>query len=141
MFIVGGNGSGKSTLLNMLTGLYPPRSGSVHLNGQETESPRHRSLFSAIFYDFHLFDRFYGLENIDADRVNNLLGLMQLGDKVQFDGDRFSTLDLSTGQRKRLAMVSAMMEDKPIYMFDEWAADQDPHFRKYFYETLLPSFK
>ena len=141
VFIVGGNGSGKSTLMKMLTGLYPVRSGTVFLNGEEIGAARCRSLFSAIFYDFHLFDRLYGLEDIDADRVNDLLRLMRLEDKVQFDGDRFSTLDLSTGQRKRLAMVAAMMEDKPIYMFDEWAADQDPHFRKYFYETLLPSFR
>ncbi len=141
VFIVGGNGSGKSTLMKMLTGLYPVRSGAVFLNGEDIGAARCRSLFSAIFYNFHLFDQLYGLENIDADRVNDLLRLMQLEEKVQFDGDRFSTLDLSTGQRKRLAMVAAMMEDKPICMFDEWAADQDPQFRKYFYETLLPSFK
>ena len=141
VFIVGGNGSGKSTLLNLLTGLYPPRSGTVFLNGEEIGAARCRSLFSAIFYDFHLFDRLYGLEDIDADRVNNLIRLMQLEEKVRFDGDRFSTLDLSTGQRKRLAMVAAIMEDKPICMFDEWAADQDPEFRQYFYEALLPSFK
>ncbi len=141
VFIIGGNGSGKSTLLNLLTGLYPPRSGTVFLNGEEIGAARCRSLFSAIFYDFHLFDRLYGLEDIDADRVNNLIRLMQLEEKVRFDGDRFSTLDLSTGQRKRLAMVAAIMEDKPICMFDEWAADQDPEFRQYFYEALLPSFK
>ncbi len=141
VFITGGNGSGKSTLVNMLTGLYPAWSGTVFLNGEETEIVRCRSLFSAIFYDFHLFDQLYGLEDVDANHVNDLLRLMQLDDSVQFDGDRFSTLDLSTGQRKRLAMIVTMLEDKPIYLFDEWAADQDPQFRRYFYETLLPEFK
>ncbi len=66
---------------------------------------------------------------------------MQLDRKVQLIDGKLSTLDLSTGQRKRLALIQAMMEDKPIYVFDEWAAEQDPQFRRYFYETLLPEFK
>ncbi|ETR69275.1 MAG: ATP-binding cassette transporter [Candidatus Magnetoglobus multicellularis str. Araruama] len=140
VFVVGGNGSGKSTLMKMLTGLYPA-SGSVFLNGVEKSLTHCRSLYSTIFYDFHLFDRFYGLKNIDAERVNHLLRVMRLDHKVRFEVDRFSTLDLSTGQRKRLAMLTTIMEDKPIYMFDEWAADQDPEFREYFYTSLLPSFK
>ena len=140
VFVVGGNGSGKSTLMKMLTGLYPA-SGIILLNGVEKSAFHCRSLFSTIFYDFHLFDRLYGLKNIDADRVNDLLRVMGLDHKVRFDEDRFSTLDLSTGQRKRLAMVAKLMEDRPIYMFDEWAADQYPDFREYFYETLLTSFK
>ena len=140
-FIVGGNGSGKSTLLNLLTGLYPMQSGQVFLNQREIEITGCGSLFSVIFYDFHLFDRLYGLKDVDKQRVNDLLKIMRLDHKLEFDGNRFSTLDLSTGQRKRLAMVAAILEDRPIYIFDEWAADQDPHFRKYFYETLIPSFK
>ncbi len=98
-------------------------------------------MFSAIFHDFHLFDRLYGLKEVDGQRVNDLLKVMRLDNKLKFDGKKFSTLDLSAGQKKRLAMAVAIMEDKPIYVFDEWAADQDPQFRRYFYETLLPSFK
>ncbi|OQX25916.1 MAG: hypothetical protein BWK80_13140 [Desulfobacteraceae bacterium IS3] len=141
VFITGGNGSGKTTLIKLLTGLYPLHSGQFFLNGAETDIRNCRGLFAAVFYDFHLFDRLYGLKDIDADKVNGLIKLMGLENKVRFEGNRFSTLDLSTGQRKRLAMVAAMMEDKPVYVFDEWAAEQDPHFRQYFYETLLPSFK
>ncbi|KPA16885.1 peptide ABC transporter ATP-binding protein [Candidatus Magnetomorum sp. HK-1] len=141
VFLAGGNGSGKSTLLNLLTGLYPFQSGKFFINNKEIEITQCRSLFSAIFYDVHLFDQFYGIENINTDKVNELLKLMKLEKTVQFNGKSFSTLDLSTGQKKRLAMVMAIMEDKPVYVFDEWAADQDPEFRKFFYENLLPTFK
>jgi len=141
VFLTGGNGSGKSTLLNLLTGLYPFQSGQFFFNNEETELTQCLSLFSAIFYDAHLFDQFYGFESIDSDKVNELLRLMKLEKTVQFNGKNFSTLDISTGQKKRLAMVMAIMEDKPVYVFDEWAADQDPEFREFFYTHLLPSFK
>ncbi len=97
--------------------------------------------FEQFFADFHLFDRFYGLSGVDETKVNELLKLMQLDQKVQFTDNRFSTLQLSTGQKKRLALITAIIEDKPIYIFDEWAADQDQHFREYFYLGLLPEFK
>jgi len=100
------------------------------------------NFFSAIFIDFHLFDRFYGIQNgIDPKKVNDLLKLMKLDHKVTVQNNQFSTTDLSTGQRKRLAMIIAIMEDKPIYVFDERAADQSPGFRDYFYYQLLPSLK
>ncbi len=141
LFIVGGNGSGKSTLLKVMTGLYRPFSGSIEIDGSEVEMAEHRYLFSAIFSDFHLFDRLYGLPDIDKNKVDEWIRLMQLDDKLEFRENRFSTLDLSTGQRKRLALIAAMMEDKPIYIFDEWAADQSPRFREFFYTELLPQFK
>lgn len=141
IFVTGGNGSGKSTLLKLITGLYPIHSGNIYLDNTEIQILRHRSLFSAVFTDFHLFDRLYGADDIDEARVDELIRLMKLEGVVQYTGGRFSTLDLSAGQRKRLAMIGTILEDKPIYIFDEWAADQDPHFRKYFYENLLQTFK
>ncbi len=141
VFITGGNGSGKSTLLKIMTGLYPMDSGRVQYNGREVDVHTLQELFSAIFSDFYLFNALYGLEAIPAERVNDLLGRFQLDKIVSFRQGKFSTLDLSTGQKKRLAMVIAMLEDRPIYIFDEWAADQDPHFRQYFYAVLLPEFK
>lgn len=141
VFITGGNGSGKSTLLKVLTGLYPLQSGQVLLNRQVVSIAQHRYLFSAVFSDYHLFDRLYGLEQVDPERVRSLLVLMQLETKVRFEEGQFTMHDLSTGQKKRLALLSAMLEEKPIYMFDEWAAGQDPHFRNYFYLTLLPMLK
>ena len=141
IYITGGNGSGKSTLIKLITGLYVPDSGQILLNGQVTDIRLHRHLFSVIFSDFHLFDRLYGMPDADENKVKKLLHLMQLEQKVDFSGGKFSTTNLSTGQKKRLALVIAMMEDSPIYIFDEWAAEQDPYFRQYFYETILPGFK
>jgi len=141
IFITGGNGSGKSTLLNTITGLYPLVSGQIAVNEEETDIQSQRELFSPIFTDFHLFDRLYGMKNVDEEKLANLLKLFKLEKKVEWIDEKFSTLDLSTGQKKRLAMLVTMMEDKPVYIFDEWAADQDPHFREYFYTTLLPTFK
>ncbi len=140
VFVTGANGSGKSTFLSILTGLLPRNSGAVELAGREiAEQPpgAYRELFSAIFADFVLFDELYGIE-AEQGRVDALLERMQIAHKVTFDGRRFSTVDLSTGQRKRLAMVVALLQDRPIYVFDEWAADQDPQFREDFYENLIP---
>ncbi len=140
VFVTGANGSGKSTFLSILTGLLPRRSGSVLLGEQEVpELPpvAYRRLFAAIFSDFVLFDELYGID-AEPERVDALLERMQLSHKVTFDGRRFSTVELSTGQRKRLAMVVALLQDRPVYVFDEWAADQDPQFREDFYENLIP---
>ncbi|MDM8518274.1 cyclic peptide export ABC transporter [Desulfobacterales bacterium HSG16] len=144
IFLVGGNGSGKTTLLKLMIGLYYPSSGSLSVDGQPLDKftyPAYRELFSLIFHDFYLFDRIYGIDNIDHEKVAELLKLMDLDKKTEIVDGVFSTVNLSTGQRKRLAMIVSILEDKPIYIFDEWAADQDPVFRKYFYEILLQDFK
>ncbi|VEN73190.1 Peptide ABC transporter ATP-binding protein [Candidatus Desulfarcum epimagneticum] len=142
VFITGGNGSGKSTLLKMLAGLYIPRSGKVEINGAEISSAAAvRSFFSPVFSDFHLFDRLYGLPDPDPGKVRKWLEIMEIDDKVRFEDGRFTPLDLSTGQKKRLALAVAVMEDRPVCLLDEWAAEQSPRFRKYFYESLLPMFK
>jgi putative ATP-binding cassette transporter len=141
LFITGGNGSGKSTLLKLITGLYPIHSGRVDLNHKEIDIGCYRSLFSAIFFDYHLFDRFYGAKTINHQKVNELIKMMQLDKKVKFENNRFNTLHLSTGQRKRLALIMSIIDDKPVAIFDEWAANQDPEFRNKFYECILPQLK
>ena len=144
LFIIGGNGSGKTTFLNLLTYLYTPESGAVRCDGTPVTSDSaadYRSLFTAIFADFHLFEKLYGLYGIDPEKVNSLLQQMQLADKTGFVDDRFTDLDLSTGQRKRLALLVTLLDDRPIYIFDELAADQDPAFRRFLYEELLPELK
>lgn len=144
VFIVGGNGSGKSTFIKALLGLYKTDRGTLMINDTRiTEENRqnYREMFSTILSDFHLFDRLYGLRNVDESRVNTLIEEMGLGKKTQFVNGQFTNLDLSTGQRKRLAMIVALLEDRPIYVFDEWAAEQDPEFREFFYETLLQQMK
>jgi len=144
LFIVGGNGSGKSTLLKAMTGLYHPQSGAVTMDDTLVSSETatwYRSHFAAVFSEYHLFERLYGLGDVPIERVNELLNLMQISHKTAYENGRFTTLDLSHGQRKRLALLVALLEDRPILVLDEWAADQDPPFRQFFYETLLPQLK
>lgn len=142
IFIVGGNGSGKTTFFKMLTGLYKPNKGEVLVNNEKAEIAPYRALFSPIFSDFYLFERLYGLQNeTSEEKVQELIDQMQLTEKVTYAEKAFSTVSLSTGQRKRLALIHALLEEKPILVLDEWAADQDPQFRKYFYEVLLPELK
>lgn len=145
IFLVGGNGSGKTTLLKALTMLYNKLdTGSIFVDDKLVDSSNYleyRELYSAIFYDFHLFNKLYGLELVDPDRVNKLLKLMQIDNKTEFKLNRFTRQNLSTGQRKRLALIVTLLEDKPIFIFDEWAADQDPQFKDYFYDVLLKKLK
>jgi putative ATP-binding cassette transporter len=144
-FIVGGNGSGKSTLAKLITGLYAPESGSLVLNGEKIGHDNvewFRQNCSAIFTDFHLFDDYLGFDRpgID-DEVRHYLHLLQIAHKVTVQDGKLSTVALSQGQRKRLALLTALLEDRQIYLFDEWAADQEPRFREVFYKELLPGLK
>jgi len=144
VFIVGGNGSGKSTLLKVLTGLYPPTRGSLELGGVPVwqSVTAYRERIGAIFSDYQLFSRPYGLSDPDPAVVRALLEQLEIEHKTAFVDGRFTRRhDLSSGQRKRLAMVLALLEDRPILVLDEWAADQDPRFRRYFYEQFLPSLQ
>ncbi|MCP4370680.1 MAG: cyclic peptide export ABC transporter [Deltaproteobacteria bacterium] len=145
LFVVGGNGSGKSTVLKILAGLYHPDSGHIRLDGKvlidQSSYQSFRELFSIIFTDFHLFEKLYGIDLIDTDRIQYYLEKMELDKKTTFKDRQFSNLQLSTGQKKRLAMIVALLFDSEIYIFDELAADQDPEFRKYFYEILLRDLK
>lgn len=140
VFIYGGNGSGKTTFIRTLLHLYSPDEGVVKVN-QKTVKKENlsatRSLFSPVFSDFYLFNDFYGIKNLDVKKVNSLIKLFELEDKVKIKKGKFSTTDLSTGQKKRLALISAILEDRPILVLDEWAADQDPGFRKKFYTKII----
>ena len=145
IFIIGGNGSGKSTLAKLITGLYPPLSGAIYLNGKRITQDNvewYRQHFSAIFYDFYLFDSFLGCDRPNLDQeVENYLMQLQLAHKVTIKNGVLSTTELSQGQRKRLALLTAYLEDRPIYVFDEWAADQEPRFRELFYKQILLQLK
>jgi putative pyoverdin transport system ATP-binding/permease protein len=148
VFVVGGNGSGKTTFAKLLVGLYPPEQGGMLLNGEpvsDANRDQYRQIFSTVFSDFHLFDRL--LQDGDAgvaaldERGNRLLERLHLQHKVQMRSGAFTTQALSQGQRKRLALVVACLEDRPFLVFDEWAADQDPVFKNVFYLEVLPELK
>jgi putative pyoverdin transport system ATP-binding/permease protein len=143
VFIVGGNGSGKSTLAKLITGLYLPEAGAVYLDEVKIEQDNrewYREQFTAVFADFYLFERFLGLDDA-SQRADKYLQQLQLDHKVQIESGMLSTTNLSQGQQKRLALLTAYLEDRPIYLFDEWASDQDPIFREIFYTQLLPELK
>ncbi|MBD2168445.1 cyclic peptide export ABC transporter [Calothrix membranacea FACHB-236] len=145
VFIVGGNGSGKSTLLKLIAGLYIPESGKIYFNGKLVIAENQewfRQHFSAVFSDFYLFDNFCNLgKNIPDEQIKDYLVKLKLDKKVQITNGILSTTLLSQGQRKRLALLTAYLEDRPIYVFDEWAADQDPIFKNIFYTQILPELK
>lgn len=140
IFIYGGNGSGKTTFINTILTLFEPERGSLFVNNKliEKENLKEvRKLFSPVFSDFYLFEDFYGIETVNKKRIQKLLELFELEHKVTFKENKLSTVDLSTGQRKRLALIMAILEDRPILVLDEWAADQDPYFRKKFYTEII----
>ncbi len=144
-FIVGGNGSGKSTLSKVLSLHYLPSSGAMAFDSQVVDDEcvdDFRQDIAAIYSDYFLFDRLlceYDDAKLEmAERYLREFGLQQ---KVRIRDGMFSTTDLSDGQRKRLALAVSFVDDKKLYLFDEWAADQDPAFKKIFYTEILPELK
>jgi putative ATP-binding cassette transporter len=142
VFLTGGNGSGKTTLAKVLTGLYVPEAGELSFDGQTiTDENRDsfRQYFSTVFSDGFIFETLLGLDKPELDQeAQDYLAQFQIDHKVQIKDGVLSTIDLSQGQRKRLALLTAYLENRPVYVFDEWAADQDPQFREIFYYQLLP---
>jgi putative pyoverdin transport system ATP-binding/permease protein len=140
IFLSGGNGSGKSTLVKVLTGLYFPTSGFIKVNGTVISFDliqEYRHLFSVVYTDNYLFDKIFGLEENEDNRMTEILEDLFLVSKVKFSDSAFSTTDLSFGQRKRLSLATCLLEDRQIYVFDELAANQDFEFKEYFYNNIL----
>jgi putative ATP-binding cassette transporter len=144
-FIVGGNGSGKSTLSKLITLHYHASAGAIAFDGEKVDGTNlagYRRGIAAVYSDYYLFDRTLGLNGRDVQaEVDAYLKALALDGKVTFKDGRFSTLSLSDGQKRRLALVAAFLEDAELYLFDEWAADQDPTFKSVFYNQILPELK
>ena len=149
VFLIGANGSGKSTLAKLITGLYQPKlaeNSGIFIDNQPVASehyPHYRQLFSAIYSDFYLFKTVMGAaQNApNAELIDNWLDILAIKEKVSVTNNQLSATELSQGQRKRLALLQAWLEARPIYLFDEWAADQDPEFKAVFYQEILPALK
>lgn len=145
VYLVGGNGSGKSSLAKVITGLYAPAAGTIRWNGKpvgDHNRDDYRQLFSVVFADFYLFDNLLGARGPELDaQAREYLSLLHLEHKVKIKDGVLSTTALSSGQRKRLALLNAYLEDRPFYLFDEWASDQDPLFKDIFYTQILPDLK
>ena len=144
LFIVGENGCGKTTLIKLLLGLYTPQSGEIRLNGMAVDArglDDYRQMFTTIFADYYLFDELVQSDKALPEDANQYLERMEIAHKVSIRDGAFTTTDLSTGQRKRLALINAWLDERPVLVFDEWAADQDPTFRRVFYTELLPDLK
>ncbi len=144
VFVYGSNGSGKTTFVSTFLGLYKPASGDIFFNDLPVTAgdyKAYRSLFGVVFSNFYLFDHLYGLETIDGQKWKLYTEMFEVEEKVSLSGSAFSTTDLSLGQRKRLALISVLLEEKPVLVLDEWAADQDPYFRRKFYTEIIPYLK
>ncbi|MBV8202832.1 MAG: ATP-binding cassette domain-containing protein [Acidobacteria bacterium] len=142
IFVVGGNGSGKTTFAKLLVGLYIPEAGEIRLNGEPVRAEQldaYRHLFAIVFSDFYLFEKLLGLRPAEVDAAAaDYLAKLRLAHQVRVENGAFSTVALSQGQRKRLALIATLLEDRAVYVFDEWAADQDPEFKAFFYCEILP---
>lgn len=145
VFLVGGNGSGKTTLSLLLLGLYTPEAGQILVNGKVVDDERrasYRELFSVVFGEYHVFEKLLGLEDPEQRaRAEHYLRRLKLDHRVRVDGTQLRVEGLSMGQRKRLALLAASLDDRPFYVFDEWASDQDPESRRFFYTELLPELR
>jgi putative ATP-binding cassette transporter len=144
LFIIGGNGSGKTVLMRVLTGLYHHTGGTILYNGRElldAERQQYRERFSAVFSDFHLFGELVGMQGVDPALVQRWLERLDLAGKTVYKDGNFTSVALSAGQRKRLAFLVSMLEDRPIFVLDEFGAEQDPAHRRRFYRELLPELR
>lgn len=145
IFLIGGNGSGKTTFIKLLCGLYRPTAGKIKLRGElvnQSANQLYREMFGGVFTDYYLFSNIRYLDDANIPkRTENLLKKVKLNHKVTLEKGVFSTTDLSYGEKKRLALVISILEDRDIYIYDEWAANQDPQFREIFYTDILPGLK
>lgn len=143
IFIVGGNGSGKSTFINILTGLYDYKNGNIIYNNKKINSKdKLKNAISPVFTDSYIFSHNYDNYSLEDNiQYQYLLQLMNMNEVVTNTEEESARRNFSKGQSKRMSLIFALLEEKPILVLDEWAADQDPHFRKYFYEVLIPQLK
>ncbi len=144
VFLIGNNGSGKSTFMNVLAGLHDLDEGELLVDGKKLGPDgmaAYRSRFSAIYSWYHIFREMHGLEHIDEETARAAIERVGLTGISAFEAGKVTRVDLSAGQKRRLAMAVALLEDRDILVLDEFVAEQDPSQREYFFRTLIPQLK
>lgn len=157
LFITGENGSGKSTLALLISGLLAPSTGKVMalqdddappgpVQGPQGSQPTFPETYvGAVFSNYHLPARPWGLTAAQQARLGALLSELDLDEVI---GPQTFSVEtplpssrLSQGQQRRLALALCLAENRPLLIFDEFAADQDPGHKEWFYRILLPRLK
>jgi putative pyoverdin transport system ATP-binding/permease protein len=144
VFLVGDNGSGKTTLLNLIAGLHDPKSGEITLNGRPLEKRgmgSYRAGISAIFAKYHVFRTLFGLGHIHDRDVSATIIKVNLSGQTGVIKGVFTRMELSAGQKRRLALAVSLLENRDILILDEFVQDQDPNQRAFLFEQLLPELK
>ena len=132
--LLGPNGCGKSTTIGMLLGLIKPTSGSVMINGQNMENNRTDLLQKMNFIspyielpkkltveeNLKVYGRMYGVDNLQ-DKISHLMKDLNL-----FKFKKRKTGELSSGQKNRVSLAKALINDPEILLLDEPTASLDP---------------
>ena len=132
--LLGPNGSGKSTTIGMILGLIKPSSGTVIINGQNIEKYRTHLLEKMNFIspyvelpkkltveeNLEVYGRLYGVKNL-KDKISDLMKKLNL---TEFR--KRKTGELSSGQKNRISLAKALVNDPEILLLDEPTASLDP---------------
>lgn len=142
--VVGPNGSGKTTFIKLLTRLYDVTEGTIKLNGiniKDYDYEEYMRLFGVVFQDFSILSFKIGENITGVDVMNNLkgkeavtkAGLVSLIEKMpdwseKYVGKDFSEdgINLSGGEKQKLAIARAIYKDAPFVIMDEPTAALDP---------------
>ena len=132
--LLGPNGCGKSTTIGMMLGLIKPTSGTVLINGENIENNRTKLLEKINFIspyielpkkltiqeNLEIYGRLYGVKNLK----NKILELMEMLNLTEFR--KRKTGELSSGQKNRVSLAKALVNDPEILLLDEPTASLDP---------------
>ena len=146
--LLGPNGSGKTTTIGMILGLLKPTSGKVLINGMDIEKNKisllHKMNFISPYIELPkklkvkqnliVYGKLYNIKNLNEqiDYLSEKLRLNQLLDKV--------TGELSSGQKNRVSLAKALINDPTILLLDEPTASLDPETGD-FIRTFLENYK
>jgi len=132
--LLGPNGCGKSTTIGMMLGLIKPTSGTVVINGQNIENNRTSLLEKMNFIspyielpkkltveeNLKVYGRLYGVKNLE-DKISEIMEKLNL---TEFK--KRKTGELSSGQKNRVSLAKALVNDPEILLLDEPTASLDP---------------